>query len=211
MPFARDYWLAEQGSFTQSDSLGETALVAIYPGDDLEGALGSVAVRPNSTVSADLLKARFLGADVTEYGDTTSCFAALADGRARSVVIPVTALDAVHEQNDLSGYKTSELPGTVSLAVWMRQDDPMLLTIVNKGIANAKENLIAGTLYQRLLRREGILARQVRAIPPDGAYHWRRGGAPGHGVRPRLGAAPRARPRPRRRLPMPPSRRFSPA
>lgn len=28
MPFARDYWLAEQGSFTQSDSLGETALVA---------------------------------------------------------------------------------------------------------------------------------------------------------------------------------------
>lgn len=104
-----------------------------------------MAVRPNSTVSADLLKARFPGADVTEYGDTTSCFAALADGRARSVVIPVTALDAVHEQNDLSGYKTSELPGTVSLAVWMRQDDPMLLTIVNKGIANAKENLIAGT------------------------------------------------------------------
>ena len=145
MPFARDYWLAEQGSFTQSDSLGETALVAIYPGDDLEGALGSAAVRPNSTVSADLLKARFPGADVTEYGDTTSCFAALADGRARSVVIPVTALDAVREQNDLSGYKTSELPGTVSLAVWMRQDDPMLLTIVNKGIANAKENLIAGT------------------------------------------------------------------
>ncbi len=104
-----------------------------------------MALRPNSTVSADLLKARFPGADVTEYGDTTSCFAALADGRARSVVIPVTALDAVREQNNLSGYKTSELPGTVSLAVWMRQDDPMLLTIVNKGIANAKENLIAGT------------------------------------------------------------------
>ena len=75
----------------------------------------------------------------------------------------VMALDVVRSQNDLLAYKTAELPGTVRLTAWMRQDAPTLLAIVNKSIANSQDNITAGTYTaQSYGETETTLVRFVR-------------------------------------------------
>lgn len=73
------------------------------------------------------------------------------------------ALDVVRSQNDLSAYKTAELPGTVRLTARMRQDAPTLLAIVNKSIANSQDNITAGIYTaQSYGETETTLVRFVR-------------------------------------------------
>ena len=106
---------------------------------------------------------RYPDADIVMCDNTTACFDALSSGRAQAAIIPVTALDVVRSQNDLSTYKTAELPGTVRLTVWMRQDAPTLLAIVNKSIANSQDNITAGTYTaQSYGETETTLVRFVR-------------------------------------------------
>lgn len=143
LPFAKDYWIAEQEGYAQSDSLASSSLVALYKGDDLGSALSSILVQPNSIVSESLLRSRYPDADIIMCDNASACFDALSSGRAQAAIIPVMALDVVRSQNDLSAYKTAELPGTVRLTARMRQDAPTLLAIVNKSIANSQDNITA--------------------------------------------------------------------
>ena len=143
--------------------MASSSLVALYKGNDLGSALASIAIRPNSIVSESLLKSRYPDADIVMCDNTTACFDALSSGRAQAVIIPVTALDVVRSQNDLSTYKTAELPGTVRLTAWMRQDAPTLLAIANKSIANSQDNITAGTYTaQSYGETETTLVRFVR-------------------------------------------------
>ena len=106
---------------------------------------------------------RYPDADIVMCDNTTACFDALSSGRAQAAIIPVTALDVVRSQNDLSTYKTAELPGTVRLTAWMRQDAPTLLAIANKSIANSQDNITAGTYTaQSYGETETTLVRFVR-------------------------------------------------
>ena len=163
LPFAKDYWIADQEGYAQSDSLASSSLVALYKGNDLGSALASIAIRPNSIVSESLLRSRYPDADIVMCDNTTACFDALSSGRAQAAIIPVTALDVVRSQNDLSTYKTAELPGTVRLTAWMRQDAPTLLAIANKSIANSQDNITAGTYTaQSYDETETTLVRFVR-------------------------------------------------
>lgn len=101
LPFAKDYWIADQEGYAQSDSLASSSLVALYKGNDLGSALASIAIRPNSIVSESLLKARYPDADIVMCDNTTACFDALSSGRAQAAIIPVTALDVVRSQNGM--------------------------------------------------------------------------------------------------------------
>ena len=95
--------------------------------------------------------------------NASACFDALSSGRAQAAIIPVMALDVVRSQNDLLAYKTAELPGTVRLTAWMRQDAPTLLAIVNKSIANSQDNITAGIYTaQSYGETETTLVRFVR-------------------------------------------------
>ena len=163
LPFAKDYWIAEQEGYAQSDSLASSSLVALYKGDDLGSALSSILVQPNSIVSESLLRSRYPDADIIMCDNASACFDALSSGRAQAAIIPVMALDVVRSQNDLSAYKTAELPGTVRLTARMRQDAPTLLAIVNKSIANSQDNITAGIYTaQSCGETETTLVRFVR-------------------------------------------------
>ena len=163
LPFAKDYWIAEQEGYAQSDSLASSSLVALYKGDDLGSALSSILVQPNSIVSESLLRSRYPDADIIMCDNASACFDALSSGRAQAAIIPVMALDVVRSQNDLSAYKTAELPGTVRLTARMRQDAPTLLAIVNKCIANSQDNITAGIYTaQSYGETETTLVRFVR-------------------------------------------------
>lgn len=163
LPFAKDYWIAEQEGYAQSDSLASSSLVALYKGDDLGSALSSILVQPNSIVSESLLRSRYPDADIIMCDNASACFDALSSGRAQAAIIPVMALDVVRSQNDLSAYKTAELPGTVRLTARMRQDAPTLLAIVNKSIANSQDNITAGIYTaQSYGETETTLVRFVR-------------------------------------------------
>lgn len=101
LPFAKDYWIADQEGYAQSDSLASSSLVALYKGNDLGSALASIAIRPNSIVSESLLKSRYPDADIVMCDNTTACFDALSSGRAQAAIIPVTALDVVRSQTGM--------------------------------------------------------------------------------------------------------------
>lgn len=101
LPFAKDYWIADQEGYAQSDSLASSSLVALYKGNDLGSALASIAIRPNSIVSESLLKSRYPDADIVMRDNATACFDALSSGRAQAAIIPVTALDAMRSQTGM--------------------------------------------------------------------------------------------------------------
>ena len=101
LPFAKDYWIADQEGYAQSDSLAPSSLVALYKGNDLGSALASIAIRPNSIVSESLLKSRYPDADIVMCDNTTACFDALSSGRAQAAIIPVTALDVMRSQTGM--------------------------------------------------------------------------------------------------------------
>lgn len=101
LPFAKDYWIADQEGYAQSDSLASSSLVALYKGNDLGSALASIAIRPNSIVSESLLKSRYPDADIVMCDNTTACFDALSSGRAQAAIIPVAALDVVRSQTGM--------------------------------------------------------------------------------------------------------------
>lgn len=101
LPFAKDYWIADQEGYAQSDSMASLSLVALYKGNDLGSALASIAIRPNSIVSESLLKSRYPDADIVMCDNTTACFDALSSGRAQAAIIPVTALDVMRSQTGM--------------------------------------------------------------------------------------------------------------
>ena len=101
LPFAKDYWIADQEGYAQSDSLASSSLVALYKGNDLGSALASIAIRPNSIVSESLLKSRYPDADIVMRDNATACFDALSSGRAQAAIIPVAALDVVRSQTGM--------------------------------------------------------------------------------------------------------------
>ena len=101
LPFAKDYWIAEQEGYAQSDSLASSSLVALYKGDDLGSALSSIVVQPNSIVSESLLRSRYPDADIIMCDNASACFDALSSGRAQAAIIPVTALDVVRSQTGM--------------------------------------------------------------------------------------------------------------
>ena len=101
LPFAKDYWIAEQEGYAQSDSLASSSLVALYKGNDLGSALASIAIRPNSIVSESLLKSRYPDVDIVMCDNTTACFDALSSGRAQAAIILVTALDVMRSQTGM--------------------------------------------------------------------------------------------------------------
>lgn len=101
LPFAKDYWIADQEGYAQSDSLASSSLVALYKGNDLGSALASIAIRPNSIVLESLLKSRYPDADIVMCDNTTACFDALSSGRAQAAIIPVMALDVVRSQTGM--------------------------------------------------------------------------------------------------------------
>lgn len=101
LPFAKDYWIADQEGYAQSDSLASSSLVALYKGNDLGSALASIAIRPNSIVSESLLKSRYPDADIVMCDNASACFDALSSGRAQAAIIPVTALDVMRSQTGM--------------------------------------------------------------------------------------------------------------
>ena len=144
MPVAKDYWLAEQDNSAQSSTLCSTSLIAVYAGDDLQGALGSIATCPSSLFNANLVSVRYPQAQVQRHADAAACVGAVKRGDASCVIIPANALDTLRDETDLTGLKTAELPEGIELACWMRQGSPELLGIMNKAIANAGEKIVAG-------------------------------------------------------------------
>ena len=74
LPFAKDYWIAEQEGYAQSDSLASSSLVALYKGDDLGSALSSILVQPNSIVPESLLRSRYPDADIIMCDNASACF-----------------------------------------------------------------------------------------------------------------------------------------
>ena len=143
MPINRDYWLAEQAGFIQSSMMSTTSLVAIYAGGNLDDALKSIAYHDRSLLDSIDLKVRYPEATITQYPSAEACIDAIKAGKATCMIMTITGLDTLRDQVDLGNLVTSEMPKSIALACWLRQGDAQLLSIVNKGIVNAADDIAA--------------------------------------------------------------------
>lgn len=66
----------------------------------------------------------------------------------------MTAFDTLRDEIDLGSLSTAELPNSVELTCWTRQGNPELLSILNKGVANARDKIAAGA-YSHYSYSEG--------------------------------------------------------
>ena len=143
MPINRDYWLAEQAGFIQSSMMSTTSLVAIYAGGNLDDALKNIAYHDRSLLDSIDLQVRYPEAAITQYPDAHACIDAIKAGKATCMIMTITGLDTLRDQVDLGNLVSSEMPKSIALACWLRQGDAQLLSIVNKGIVNATDDIAA--------------------------------------------------------------------
>ena len=143
LPIYRDYWLAEQLGYIQSNSLGTMSLTVIHSGKDLNKDLQSIACTKSSIVNRRALESLYPTATITECESGNEMFTALATGKISSIIVPSARMETVRDKHDLEAYNTSELPRTVELSCWISRGNAELLGIINKGIINAGESLAA--------------------------------------------------------------------
>ena len=143
MPINKDFWLAEQAGFIQSSVMATTSLVAIYPGGNLDDALKNIAFHDRSLLDSSDLQVRYPDAAITQYPTARACVDAIKAGKATCMIMTVTGLDTLRDQVDLGNLVTAEIPRSIGLACWMRQGDAQLLSIVNKGIVSAADDIAA--------------------------------------------------------------------
>lgn len=143
MPINMDYWLAEQAGFIQSSAVTTTSLVAIYTGGNLDDALKNIAFHDRSLLDSSDLHVRYPDATITQYPDAHACIDAIKAGKATCMIMTVTGLDTLRDEVDLGNLVTAEMPKSTGLACWMRKGDAQLLSIVNKGIVSAADDIAA--------------------------------------------------------------------
>lgn len=154
MPINMDYWLAEQAGFIQSSAVTTTSLVAIYTGGNLDDALKNIAFHDRSLLDSSDLHVRYPDATITQYPDAHACIDAIKAGKATCMIMTVTGLDTLRDEVDLGNLVTAEMPKSTGLACWMRQGDAQLLSIVNKGIVSAADD-IAASAYSHYSYSDG--------------------------------------------------------
>lgn len=146
MPINMDYWLAEQAGFIQSSAVSTTSLVAIYTGGNLDDALKNIAFHDRSLLDSSDLH--------VHYPDAHACIDAIKAGKATCMIMTVTGLDTLRDEVDLGNLVTAEMPKSIELACWLRQGDAQLLSIVNKGIVSAADD-IAASAYSHYSYSDG--------------------------------------------------------
>ena len=154
MPISMDYWLAEQAGFIQSSAVTTTSLVAIYTGGNLDDALKNIAFHDRSLLDSSDLHVRYPEATITQYPDAHACIDAIKAGKATCMIMTVTGLDTLRDEVDLGNLVTAEMPKSIGLACWLRQGDAQLLSIVNKGIVSAADD-IAASAYSHYSYSDG--------------------------------------------------------
>ncbi len=154
MPVNMDYWLAEQAGFIQSSAVTTTSLVAIYTGGNLDDALKNIAFHDRSLLDSSDLRVRYPEATITQYPTARACVDAIKAGKATCMIMAVTGLDTLRDEVDLGSLVTAEMPRSIGLACWMRQGDAQLLSIVNKGIVSAADD-IAASAYSHYSYSDG--------------------------------------------------------
>ena len=154
MPINKDYWLAEQAGFIQSSVMATTSLVAIYAGGNLDDALRNIAFHDRSLLDSSDLQVRYPDATIAQYPDAHACIDAIKTGKATCMIMTITGLDTLRDQVDLGSLVTAEMPRSIALSCWMRQGDAQLLSIVNKGIVNAADD-IAASAYSHYSYSDG--------------------------------------------------------
>lgn len=154
MPINMDYWLAEQAGFIQSSAVTTTSLVAIYTGGNLDDALKNIAFHDRSLLDSSDLHVRYPEATITQYPDAHACIDAIKAGKATCMIMTVTGLDTLRDEVDLGNLVTAEMPKSIGLACWLRQGDAQLLSIVNKGIVSAADD-IAASAYSHYSYSDG--------------------------------------------------------
>lgn len=143
LPIYRDYWLAEQTGFIQSNSLGTMSITAIHAGSDLSKDLQSIACTNSSIVNRRVLESLYPTATITECKSGDEMFNALALGKVSSIIVPSSRMETIRDKHDIEEYDKTELPSTAELSCWISRGEPELLGIINKGIINAGESLSA--------------------------------------------------------------------
>lgn len=143
LPIYRDYWLAEQTGFIQSNSLGTMSITAIHAGSDLSKDLQSIACTNSSIVNRRVLESLYPTATITECKSGDEVFNALALGKVDSIIVPSSRMETIRDKHDIEEYDKTELPSTAELSCWISRGKPELLGIINKGIINAGESLSA--------------------------------------------------------------------
>lgn len=143
LPIYRDYWLAEQTGFIQSNSLGTMSITAIHAGSDLSKDLQSIACTNSSIVNRRVLESLYPTATITECKSGDEMFNALALGKVDSIIVPSSRMETIRDKHDIEEYDKTELPSTAELSCWISRGKPELLGIINKGIINAGESLSA--------------------------------------------------------------------
>ena len=162
MPVAKDYWLAERAECIQSSAMASSAIVAVYAGGRLEEALGSIAHCPESLLNRNLTGVRFPNARIVDCKSAVECVEAVKRGDAGCMIVPIASMDVLREQIDFTGLKTAQLSGDIDLTCWMKRGNAELLSIVNKGIVEAKDEITSRAYYYSTQDSESVLVQFVK-------------------------------------------------
>jgi signal transduction histidine kinase len=157
---------AYQNSLSLTDSISNVSCILLTnPGTDISG-LKRIAT--TATVSSALIPGIgrvFPGSSVTEYDNARACFTAVKDGNADAELVGLYSTTWMTNQVNSTYYNIIPISGiSYDLCAAVREDDQLLCSIMNKGIAATKGDFIGIATKDTMPLDD--LSTTISRIPP---------------------------------------------
>ena len=157
---------AYQNKLSLTDSISNVSCILLAnPGTDISGMKRIATTSAISEALMPGISSTFPEASVIEYDNARSCFDAVKDGEADAEVVGLYSTTWMTNQVDANAYNIIPISGiSYDLHAAVREDEQVLCSIMNKGIAATKGDFIGIATKDTVPQND--LSTTISRIPP---------------------------------------------
>lgn len=148
-PTYGDIWYAESQNYTQTASVASTPISVVYKGDYSEQIYKRIAVSEGSPLQAIYLSTNYPEAEQVLYPDWKACMQAIESGEVGCMLINSALIRRfINEYSEFSDLKVVEQDDIIEFCFAVRRSDPILYSILDKGLSNMDDAWINDVLIR---------------------------------------------------------------
>ncbi len=148
-PTYGDIWYAESQNYTQTASVASTPISVVYKGDYSGQIYKRIAVSEGSPLQAIYLSTNYPEAEQVLYPDWEACMQAIESGEVGCMLINSALIRRyINEYSEFSDLKVVEQDDIIEFCFAVRRSDPILYSILDKGLSNIDDAWINDVLIR---------------------------------------------------------------
>ena len=155
-PVVGDFYLAEQGDFTMTDSIIQTTPVIIYSGKEYQDGLKKIAATYQSVFNPDVISILFPDAEVVSYDSQAECLNAVADGKAGSTIVSSSRYNILKANPIIDELSLAEMSERTEIVLFTTKEDRRAASVMDKVIAQSEDVLNGIVLAQNSVVEQSV-------------------------------------------------------